>query len=107
MKKSLILVLIALSAALYASAQKPRPRSTPASVPAKPSVDKGKVSGRTYTNNTFKFEVTFPDTWLIPDDDFEAYMKKQGFDLSLKAPDSLAPATRTQVNKALQKVTIL
>lgn len=105
--KVLFFALIVLFSTLYTSAQKPRPKTTPAVVPAKPSVDKGSVSGRTYSNKTFSFEVTFPDTWLIPDDDFEAYMKKQGFDLSLKAPDSLTPATRTKVNKALQKVTVL
>ncbi|CAN5333525.1 hypothetical protein BH10ACI2_BH10ACI2_15990 [soil metagenome] len=74
---------------------------------AKPSVDMGKVVGRTYTNETFGFEVTFPDEWLIPDSDFEAYMKKQGFDLSLKAPDSLPVSTKTQVNKAIRRVNIL
>ena len=67
----------------------------------------GTVSGRTYTNGTFNFEVTFPDTWLIPDSDFEAYMKKQGFDLSLKAPDSLPPASKTVLNKAIKRVDIL
>lgn len=87
---------------------RPRPRRTPAkAAPAKASVDMGSVSGRTYTNKTFGFEVTFPDTWLIPDNDFEDYMKKQGFDLSLKAPDSLPPSTKNTLNRALKQVTIL
>lgn len=86
---------------------RPVPSSTPAIVPVKPSVDMGTVSGRTYTNQTFNFEVTFPDTWLIPDSDFEAYMKKQGFDLSLKAPDSLPPAAKITVNQAIKRVNIL
>ena len=51
--------------------------------------------------------MTFPDTWLIPDADFEAYMKKQGFDLSLKAPDSLSPASQAKVNQAVKRVHIL
>ena len=67
----------------------------------------GSVSGRTYTNKTFGFEVTFPDTWLIPDKDFEAYMKSQGFDLSLKAPDSLPDASKTTVNQAIKRVNLL
>jgi hypothetical protein len=67
----------------------------------------GTVSGRTYTNKTFGIEVTFPDTWLIPDSDFEAYMKKQGFDLSLKAPDSLPPASKAKVDQALKRVQVL
>jgi hypothetical protein len=67
----------------------------------------GTVSGRTYTNSTFGIDITFPDTWLIPDSDFEAYMKKQGFDLSLKAPDSLPPSSKTIVDQAIKRVHIL
>lgn len=84
---------------------KPRPKVTKAA--AKPAVDEGKVVGRTYTNATFGLEVTFPDTWLIPDKDFEAFMKSQGFDLSLKAPDSLPPASKTAVNQAIKRVNVL
>jgi len=108
MRKFFYVVLCALLFAGYSYAQtRPRPRPTPAKAAAKPSVDKGKVSGSTYTNATFNFEVTFPDTWLIPDDDFEAYMKKQGFDLTLKAPDSLPLASKVKVNRAIKRVNIL
>lgn len=92
---------------------KPRPKSTaaasnPAAKPATVSdLEKGSVVGRTYTNRKFHFEIVFPDTWLIPDDDFEAYMKKQGYDLSLKAPDSLTPQDKAAVNKAVKNVTTL
>jgi len=71
------------------------------------SADRGTVSGRTYTNTNFGFDITFPDTWLIPDDDFEQVMKAQGFDLSLKAPDSLTPAGKASLNAALKKVSVL
>lgn len=85
-----------------------KPQPKPASTAAKkPAVDMGSVSGRTYANRSFGFEVTFPDTWLIPGSDFEAYMKKQGFDLTLKAPDSLPPASKAKVNSALKRVHIL
>lgn len=107
--KFFALTLLTVALAIEASAQNgstPTPQKTPGIVPARPTVDKGSVRGRTYTNKTFRFEVTFPDTWLIPDSDFETYMKNRGFDLSLKAPDSLAPASRTKLNRALQKVTI-
>lgn len=115
--------LIGLAAFLIlshaATAQtKPSPKATPSKIPAvvpvkkEPApaateIDKGTVSGRTYANKTFGFEVTFPDTWLIPGDDFEGYMKKQGFDLALKAPDSLPPASRAKVDQALKRVQIL
>lgn len=109
-------IAVAIVSLLFASlcpAQtkpKPKPRTAPklvAKTDAKPSIDRGKVAGRTYTNSTFGFEITFPDTWLIPGDDFEAYMKKQGFDLGLKAPDSLPPASKAKVNSALKRVHIL
>lgn len=92
----------------FGQAKHPRPRPTPAKTAARPSsVDLGTVSGRTYTNKMFGIEVTFPDSWLIPDRDFEEYMKKQGFDLSLKAPDSLPPATRTKIDDAIKRVAVL
>jgi hypothetical protein len=101
-------VLLLLSPISFAQKKaKPRPRSLPVKAAAKQTIDIGTVSGRTYTNKTFDFEVTFPDTWLIPDSDFEAYMKKQGFDLSLKAPDSLPLSSKTIVNKAIKRVNIL
>jgi hypothetical protein len=53
------------------------------------------------------FEVTFPDTWLIPGDDFEDYMKSNGIDVSLKTPDSIGEASKIQLERALQKVQIL
>ena len=79
----------------------------PSVVPAKTAADKGTVDGRTYTNPTLGFTVTFPDTWLIPGDDFEDEMRKQGFDLGLKAPANLSPAAKAAVNRSLRNVTIL
>ena len=110
MKKLFAFLCIALAfSTADAQRKRARPAATPvpSAVPAKPSVDKGTVTGRTYTNTAFRFQVTFPDLWLIPGDDFEAYMKKQGIDLTLKAPDSLAPASRSKINRALQQVTVL
>ena len=108
MRDVFAIIAVTLFFAASAHAQtKPKPRRTPAKVSVKPLVDPGKVTGRTYTNATFNFEVTFPDTWLIPDADFEAYMKKQGFDLSLKAPDSLPAASQTKINQAVKRVNIL
>lgn len=101
-----VLIALFLCAGIAAAQKKTKPRPV-AKSSAKPTIDRGKVVGRTYMNKTFGFEVTFPDTWLIPGDDFEEYMKKQGFDLSLKAPDSLAPSTRSKLNKAIKRVDIL
>jgi hypothetical protein len=92
-------------------AQKRKPVRAAGKVPAaaapKPDVDPGTVEIRTYTNKSFRFSVTFPDEWLIPDNDFEAYMKTQGYDLSLKAPPGLPVATKNKLNKGLRGVTVL
>ena len=75
--------------------------------PARPAGYKGVVSGRTYTNKAFGFEITFPDTWLIPDDDFEAYMKKNGFDISLKPPKAANAQDQKTLNASFNRLTIL
>ena len=104
----IVSVLLFFSSSSFAQKKtKPRPRPAAAKSAVKPSVDMGTVTGRTYTNKTFGFEVTFPDTWLIPDSDFEEYMKKQGFDLSLKAPDSLPLSSKTAISKAIKRMNIL
>ncbi len=79
----------------------------PKAVPVKDPIDRGAVSGRTYTNHLLGFEVTFPNEWLIPGDDFEDEMKKAGFDLSLKAPTTVGPQTRTRIDRALKEVDVL
>ena len=111
----LVLMIFASCVALGQAKPRPRPMATPKPVAPKPTatpegisvLEKGAVIGRTYTNGKFKFEIVFPDTWMIPDDDFEAYMKSQGYDLSLKAPDSLSPQDKAAVNKAVKNITIL
>ena len=116
MRKFLIISLLIAAAASVSSAQK-KPRRTTSAKPAVAAVKpakmplnddaKGSVSGRTYTNRKYAFEITFPDTWLIPGDDFEQFMKSQGFDLTLKAPDTLTASGKARVNAALKKVTML
>jgi hypothetical protein len=51
--------------------------------------------------------VTFPDTWQIAGEGFEEEIRKQGIDLSLKAPSELAPASRAAVNRALKNILVL
>ncbi len=121
MRKFLFYSAIVLLFTFNAAAQvkpRPTPSKIPSGVPIKPGtattpvaskrvVDPGSVDGRTYTSAQFGFDVTFPDTWLIPDSDFEESMKKQGFDLGLKAPDSLTPSSQAQINQAIKRVHIL
>ena len=103
------IAVMALAATLYGQAETAkRPASAKPAVvkPAASSVDKGSVSGRTYTNRSLNFQVTFPDSWLIPGDDFEDEMKKAGFDLTLKAPAGMPVADRAKINQALKQVTV-
>ena len=104
-------VIVILTVAVFTQTKpKPQPAakaSIPKAVPAKDPVDKGTISGQTYSNRTFRFEVTFPDTWQIAGDDFEAEMKKAGFDLSLKAPTNTTPQMRTRINQAVKNVDVL
>jgi hypothetical protein len=97
-----LIVVLALS--IGAFAQKP-PAAGKGLPPAK--IDKGSVLGQTYLNSTFRFQIEFPDDWVIAGDDFAAKIKAQGFDLSLKAPGTLGLQTKAQLNKALRGVTIL
>jgi hypothetical protein len=77
------------------------------SSPAASVVPKGTVTGRTYTNKGLGFAITFPDTWLIPGDDFVAYMKKAGFDITPKPPKAANPADQKKVDAAFYRLKIL
>jgi hypothetical protein len=65
------------------------------------------VSGRTYTNLEQGFEVTFPDTWLIPGDDFEEFLKEKKIDISIKPPETISKPSRMQLERDFKRVTIL
>jgi hypothetical protein len=105
------LLFIGLTAVPFYAQKTARPKAKapakPAAKPAAKVLDPGKVEGRTYSNQALNFSVTFPDTWLIPDSDFEKYMKSQGFDLSLKVPPGLSPQTTSKLKQSTQRVTVL
>lgn len=112
MRKMFCITGLILGLAVFASAQvkpSPRPKPTPSKTPVRPARDPelGTIAGRTYSNKRYGFQLVFPDSWLVPDDDFEAFMKSRGFDLSLKAPDSLSPTGQAKVNQALRNVKVL
>ena len=104
---AVVLVFVSIS-----FGQKAKPAKIPPGVPvkagteAKSILDEGTIVGRTYRNETFGFEVTFPVYWTIAGDDFEAEAKRLGFDLSLKAPTSLKPVEKNQLDRALKRVNI-
>lgn len=111
MKKFLIAIILVGLLGSVSLAQKTVRRGSVAKQAAKPApksaIDPGKVVLRTYSNETFNFSVIFPDIWLIPDNDFEAYMKTQGFDLTPKVPPGLAPIAKTRLKQSTQRLTVL
>jgi hypothetical protein len=106
---------VAASFVSAASAQAKRsaaPRKTvvnaPSSAVSRPVViPSGSVSGRTYSNKTLGFAITFPDTWLIAGDDFAAYMKSKGFDLTPKPPRAANPLDQKKVTAAFDRLKIV
>jgi hypothetical protein len=115
MKTKFVLILLTLSCTAIAqrpgakAPAKKLPAAVPvASTPAPVKTDaNGLVSGRTYTNSVYGFQITFPDTWLIPGNDFEDHMRSQGYDISLKTPDNLKGASKIQLDRSLERVKVL
>lgn len=114
MRKTFGIFCLTLALAMLAAGQvKPRQRPTPTptktpdrtAAPSDP--DKGTLKGRTYSNKKYGFQLVFPDTWLVPDDDYEAFMKTRGFDLSLKAPDTVGPTSHAKLNRDLKNIKML
>jgi len=71
------------------------------------TVPTGSVKGRTYTNRGLGLSITFPDTWLVPGDDFAAYMKKAGYDIAPKPPRAAKVADQRKVDAAFNRLKIL
>jgi hypothetical protein len=106
------LALIGLAASSFAQTRRAAaPRRTlpkaPAAAASNAAVPRGTVSGRTYSNRGFGFSITFPDTWLIPGDDFAAYMKKAGYDITPKPPRAATAADQRKVDAAFNRLKIL
>lgn len=79
----------------------------PAEVPVKRPADAGVAGGGVYRNSDHGFQITFPADWRITSDEFDEYARGQGYDLGLKAPDSLNDVNKAQLNRALKNVTVL
>lgn len=108
-------IIVLLLTVSFAVPQKRRTstKKLPTSIPVKPGtevreaikkLDSGSVTGRTYINPTLSFQVTFPDSWLIPGPDFEDYMKSAGVDLHTINSEALGPVAKKQFAK---NVTVL
>jgi hypothetical protein len=105
------ILLVALTAAAQVkrtvgktTAEKPAATATKTASPTPAIIDRGTVSGHTYTNRTFSFELTFPDAWIIPDDQ---YVKTHGLDLGLRPPVGSDPKTQNIVDTAFSRITLL
>lgn len=123
MKQYAAFLLISVIASLAVSAQvkpasSPTPTAIPSLVPIKPGstikpmaeqrvVDTGSVVGRKYTNNSFGFELRFPDTWLISDGILETSMKKNGYNLHVADLSRIDPRFQADIRHFEKQVTLL
>ena len=111
--KRVVPIFVFISFAYFAAcaqvktAEPPLKKPDETVVPIKTFIDKGSLEGHTYTNKKLNFSFTFPETWLVQNDNFEDEMKKEQFQLSLAAPDSQAQAARARMNKSMRDVQIL
>ncbi len=112
-----LIVTLSVSAQVK-PAQSPTPTTIPSIVPVKPGStmtpmaeqsarDMGSVSGRTYTNKTFGFEVSFPETWLIPDSNLETSLKKNGYNLHVADLSRIDPRFQADIRHFEKQVTLL
>ena len=104
-----VIILIALVSGVSYAQRSNVKRTGP--VPAKtspgPTVDPGTVAFRTYSNPTLNFSVTFPESWIIPDKNIEAYVKTQGVELNPMLPSVLLQSTKNQIIRNTKRVSIL
>ncbi|MGB7209246.1 MAG: hypothetical protein WBD27_11345 [Pyrinomonadaceae bacterium] len=111
MKKSFTSFIVIYLFASVGFAQVKKSSPAPSGVPIKSIPKKEgaapKSAGKKYTNDELKFEVTLPEPWLIADSEFNKKISEQGIDLALKAPDDLSKVSQVQINRALDRVTIL
>jgi len=113
MKKCLMAII--LTAALWSNGDA-QTKKTAARLPAKPGaipaatarvVPTGSVLGHTYSNRGLGFEITFPDIWLVAGDDFVAYMKSKGVDITPKPPKASNPASQKKIDADFRRLKIL
>ncbi|HQU83264.1 MAG TPA: hypothetical protein PKY59_09080 [Pyrinomonadaceae bacterium] len=115
MKKFAFVLLFAAAVSVSAQKSKPKTDNIPAGVPVKQGTEigskaeenGGKLDGKTYTNEKYKFEITFPESWGISESDIEDELLKQGIDLRLKAPDAANPQNQANLKKAVDRVKVL
>jgi len=111
---SMVLVAVtalAASAQTKRTAQAANPRSTtapPVSITAPaPFFDRGKISGKTYTNRTLGLTITFPDFWTVADNEFKTYVKSKGVDLTPKPAKAVNAADQAKLNADFKRLTFL
>jgi len=93
----------------FAQTGSSKPSPTPPSIVpiqsiVKPAASQATVSGKTYRNETYNFQLTFPDTWLIPENYLEDNILEHGYEL--KKADSPAGA-QAKIDQNLDNIKIL
>ena len=111
MRRNLLIVAVVFAlctvAIVFAQTRRAAPQAAKPAANAVPAVDLGSVTDRTYRNDTFNFELSVPEGWLIADRKAEETLKEQGIDLKLKAPKATTTQEQTRLNGYAKRVTVL
>ena len=83
-----IYLLLAVAMFSFAVSAQPKPRPKPFATPTPETEDTvakfgGVITGKTYRNESLRFELTVPDGWFFAGRDFESILRKDGIDLSV------------------------
>ncbi|MFN6963716.1 MAG: hypothetical protein ACK4S4_08115 [Pyrinomonadaceae bacterium] len=103
----LIAVMTTFAASHYSQTTTATRKSTAPTPAGAKAVDRGRLEGRVYRNETFRFEIAIPDGWLIADDKAAADLKAKGVDLKLKAPKAATSREQVRLNFYANRVTVL
>ncbi|MDM7921451.1 MAG: hypothetical protein QUS14_04045 [Pyrinomonadaceae bacterium] len=104
MMRSIFVVLALAFLAGTASAQVPSrvpAKAAPAPSPA------AAPSENTFSSLENRFQLTFPAGWRFVDDAVQTDLRDRGFDLSLKAPENIDKVGQIQVERYLERVSVL
>lgn len=108
MRSLLVIAVLLVLLAVSAFAQiKSKTAATPDNSQDNVTRNGGIITGKTYSNTRYGFEIVMPAAWYFAGRDFESLVKKDGIDLSIKAPNTLTPTGRTTVNRSVKDVDLL
>ena len=73
----------------------------------KPTIFKGEIVGNTYTNKIYNFEITLPENWILPGEEFEKIAREQGINLNMETPKATDPKIQPKLNQMKNNISVL